>query len=880
MSFVGWLLARNESDRSDPVCPSTKLGKGGTIIINDTLTITLTENAIFKQSCTDVPIITLDNPTSIADMDEPFYASTSPQMYVIATATVISYLLVIILFITPRTFFIGGRGGGSFLGRRRRLSGSYGSSSVIGVGGRPWLQKVAAITTAISLTIATADSFRVAKEQYDRGYMDSSALTEEVVGGVEIRVVRIISSTFLWLAQVQTLIRLFPRHKEKVIIKWTGFALIVLDVIFSILNSFLGRPSAAIRPSHIVEAIPALNYLFDLSLSLLYAAWVIFYGLSKHRFAFFHPKMRNICLVALLSLVSVVIPIVFFVLDLSKPNVAGWGEYIRWVGAAAASVVVWEWVERIEALERDERKDGILGREIFDGDEMLEVTPSQEVDWPGSHNDKYDDGGSASSGSRWGGVMGLTHRPLKTRVTFQSRLPKARRRTRKSKVTAATAPNGVSANRSDDVHPTPPPNTATPVSRTDTVSAASTVYRVRYHSVGSLTSAGMDCSPDEDRSKAFSAPANPPAPINRDLHNYSPTIPVVNSGFRWIVLNNPFKERRASPPTQVATAQAKVTDTLQSGSRTAGSANDSSANDKTWNLKSRFDTILAYRPWDKGKLSSEKDPEAPLPVTVIPAPPRGSQDQSPSRSDGEQETSADDDQHDMRNNSNLPVMVIPAPSRLSRTWSRPTIESSTQARDLVNGRSIEPLDRSSTGDGPSSRPGPMTETPQVGPSNEHRRSTTTLALDATSPLSVPTDATLPNLLSSAQGLRSHSSPHSHDWAGGLGRRVFSTPEVSMVTEEEDAIIQTVREQWSSSSSPDGGGDVASSESTSSSQHAPSLALPPRDDEELHTPAATEPMAPSSSSVRPVTRRNISFSGPSHDRDGHCNPSDPDLGTQR
>jgi len=64
---------------------------------------------------------------------------------------------------------------------------------------------------------------------------------------------------------------------------------------------------------------------------------------------------------------------VFFVLDISKPDVAGWGDYVRWVGAAAASVVVWEWVERIEALERNDKKDGVLGREIFDGDEMLEV---------------------------------------------------------------------------------------------------------------------------------------------------------------------------------------------------------------------------------------------------------------------------------------------------------------------------------------------------------------------------------------------------------------------------------------------------------------------------------------------------------------------------
>ncbi|OAX81668.1 hypothetical protein ACJ72_03991 [Emergomyces africanus] len=876
MSFVGWLLARNESDRSHPVCPAATLGKGGTIIINDTYIITLTENAVFKPACTSAPTVNFRNPTSIADIDEPFYASTSPQMYAIATATVISYLLVIILFITPRTFFIGGRGGGSFLGRRGRLSGSYGSSSVIGVGGRPWLQKVAALTTAISLSIATADSFRVAKHQYDRGYMDSSALTTEVIGGVEIRIVRVISSTFLWLAQVQTLIRLFPRHKEKVIIKWTGFALIVLDVIFSILNSFIHRTPDPSRPRNIVEAIPALNYLFDLSLSLLYAAWVIFYGLSKHRFAFFHPKMRNICLVALLSLVSVVIPIVFFVLDLSKPNVAGWGEYIRWVGAAAASVVVWEWVERIEALERDERKDGILGREIFDGDEMLEVTPSQEVDWPGPQNEKYDDGGGPGSGSGWGGVIGLTHRPLRTRVTFQNRLPQTQRRTRQTRTTTTTASNRLSAGASDDANPTPPPNTTTPVSRTDTVSAASTVYRVRYHSVGSFNSAGLNHLPDEENSKEFVNPANPPI-INRDLYNTSPPIPIVNSGLGWIVLNNPFKKRRTSPPTQVATAQAKVPRTSQPGSRIDGTSNDCGANDKRWNLKSKLDTILTYRPWDTGKFSREQeDPEAPLHVTVIPAPTRGPRGQSPDTSDvGAQDLTNDDHRNMPRNSSDLPVMIIPAQSRSSRTWARSTADASPQVGDLASERGNEPLSRSSTTDGTSPRPRMMTDTPQPQDSNDRGKPTATFTIDRTLSSSVPTDRNSPNSTFSAQGYRSDASSHAHDGGDGLGRRTFLAPEVPVLREEEDSIFQVVQEQEpaSASSSPSND-DVPKPSSASPSApapaplRAPSVAIPTLDNENHpHTTAAADSGDPSSSSANPAShRRHISFSRTARDQD--------------
>lgn len=346
----------------------------GYVYLNRSFAITLTENAVFEPVCTSQPTDTRQ-PSPLLDTRDPFYSSVTPQLYAIGCATVVSYLLVIILLITPRTFYVGGPGGGAnFLGRHGMISGSYsGNSSVVGVGGRPWLQKVAAILVAVSLTIASADSFRVAERQYNYGYSDAEALTEEVIDGTEIRVVRVISSTFLWLAQVQTLIRLFPRHKEKIMIKWAGFALIVLDTIFSILDKFLVKTNTT-RPRLYDDAIPALSYLFELALNLLYAAWVIFYSLSKHRYAFFHPKMRNICLVALLSLCAVLIPVIFFVLDIAKEEIAGWGTYIRWVGSAAASVVVWEWVERIEALERDERKDGILGRELFDGDEMLEVT--------------------------------------------------------------------------------------------------------------------------------------------------------------------------------------------------------------------------------------------------------------------------------------------------------------------------------------------------------------------------------------------------------------------------------------------------------------------------------------------------------------------------
>ncbi|EMC98479.1 hypothetical protein BAUCODRAFT_66905, partial [Baudoinia panamericana UAMH 10762] len=309
-------------------CTPFTLPVNGILSLASDSVITLTTNAVFQPECTGR---TNEGISSIGGVKDPFYASTTPQTYVIAATTVIAWILMVMLVITPRTSFIGSTGTNSGFGGGHGIIGgaSGGGSSLIGVGSRPWLQKVATLTVAISLTIATADTFRTAQHQYENGFLDASALRDEVLGSQEVRVTRAISDVFLWLAQVQTLIRLFPRHKEKVLIKWIGFALIIFDSVFSCLNSFLIGSTS--RPGHFVDAIPALSYLFELALSLLYAAWVIYYALTKRRYAFYHPRMKSICVIALLSLIAVLTPVVFFVTDVSNQDVAGWGDYFRWV---------------------------------------------------------------------------------------------------------------------------------------------------------------------------------------------------------------------------------------------------------------------------------------------------------------------------------------------------------------------------------------------------------------------------------------------------------------------------------------------------------------------------------------------------------------------
>ncbi|KAH7083618.1 PalH/RIM21-domain-containing protein [Paraphoma chrysanthemicola] len=643
-----WVLERRDS--SLPFhCPSYKLPAYGIVELSPGQFINLTTDAFFRPQCTNANEGHFDDTsggiTSIADIRDPFHASITPQAYATGAATVIAWMLVIMLIITPRTFFVGNATGRSgLMGRRGMISGATGGGSIIGVGSRPWLQKVAALTVAISLTLATADTFKIAGRQYKEGFIDAMELRNQVVAGMEIKVSRIISDIFIWLAQVQTLIRLFPRHKEKVIIKWVGFALILLDITFSSLNSF-GPYENNRRPAHFDTAIPALSYLFQLSLSMLYAAWVMYYAITKRRYAFYHSMMWNMSIVALLSNIAILTPVVFFITDIANYTIAGWGDYFRWVGAAAASVIVWEWVERIEALEREERKDGILGREIYDGDDMLDTTPSSDTRWPAkrqsqlSQDEKKTGGGGGFGGlgaftsAHTGRFNDLAHK-LGRKMTES---PRAQARQKRSIHIPAPAPvrrRSESATRGDRNSrayirvqtPPPVPVISSPVSRTDTTSADSTVYTVRYHPIsetppirqpGAVEERNAHAELSTQPRESIIQPSNPD-----DLEKGSAPQPDAieqRTKWHWQSVAAPFRRHGRTPPQELQ--RGRVIEPL--------AVEDVAANIPPRNysglaLADRLGTFAAQQGERfRAKKKSGTQAEATLPVTIIPAQPRG-----------------------------------------------------------------------------------------------------------------------------------------------------------------------------------------------------------------------------------------------------------------
>lgn len=659
-THVAALAATTSIEASMALCTSTWLPANGILSLNgesDNAILTLDNDALFQAPCptATIPTVSVADPEStgigdgdssltlqdlgddgddddsphFSDFRDPFYASSFPICYALAATTVTAWMLVIMLFITPRSFFDSGV---VYLGRPGGFANS--SSGGVNIGGRPWLQKLAALSVAISLTIATADTFRIAKIQYIWGVQNAKVLQNEVMGSTELKAIRVVSDTFLWLAQAQTLIRLFPRHREKIIIKWAAFFLISLDVIFSALNSFLYSDPDSIgnsMPKSFGHPIPALSYLFQLALGVLYAAWVVYYAIMKKRYSFYHPLMKNISLVAIISLGAILTPVVFFILDISKPEFTGWGDYVRWVGAAAASVVVWEWVERIEALEREEKKDGILGREVFDGDDTLEVDAA-EVPWSRKRR-----GYKAASGDGRGVIItAREQRPSEGNgwpgvSAIGSRHRERERSTGRGRATGETSGAEVVRTSGHILRPpvwlSRPAPAVTPASRTDTTSAASTVYAVRYQRERPQARPDLSRSESHNRgrgpavedavstSQALSSisPGDSPAshiviqePRMPDLEANS------SGGGRWqALLRRGSHGTTSTPQSPRAYSDARSTTT----SRTHMDTN-------RWDIRSRLEEFAASQAERfRERLRPTTDTDN-LPVMVIPAPAR------------------------------------------------------------------------------------------------------------------------------------------------------------------------------------------------------------------------------------------------------------------
>lgn len=281
-----------------------------------------------------------DFPAESAGLDQisyeaqPFYGSVIPIAYTISATTIVAWLLFILLLIAQKR--------------------------------RPWFQKFMMLFVSVSLTVFLVRTTHILEQQYSNGYHDAEEVRRNIFGSTAFRVLEILCVIIVWIAHLQVLLRLFDRAKERIAIQWLGIVLAIIDLtLWSLVNFYV--PYHTHQPE-VSDVIPVLAYLFQITIQVVYAGAVIIYSIRKRKFAYHRTSLVT----AVICLGAVFLPLIFFILDLADYRITGWSEFIRWVTDAAASVVLWEWIDAVERLEKEHHKTGVLGRQIYEDEDDMD----------------------------------------------------------------------------------------------------------------------------------------------------------------------------------------------------------------------------------------------------------------------------------------------------------------------------------------------------------------------------------------------------------------------------------------------------------------------------------------------------------------------------
>lgn len=229
---------------------------------------------------------------------------------------------------------------------------------VLGFQNRPILYKLSLVLSSAYLITVTICAIRTLKNHHNQGFLDSYVLRQSLRTS-PLYAINLTFNTIVYLAQVQTTMLLFSRQKEKRMVFWLGGSLtIVSQTIWGI---------SVFHPAVLQSSLPAFTYLFQIAIAIMYFFCTLYYAIT-HMNTIFDPSVIGFTVFAI-SMPAV--SLVLFIVDLANVWVMEWSDAVSWVASVLAIISVWEWFVRIDQLERIKKKNGILGRQVYDDDALF-----------------------------------------------------------------------------------------------------------------------------------------------------------------------------------------------------------------------------------------------------------------------------------------------------------------------------------------------------------------------------------------------------------------------------------------------------------------------------------------------------------------------------
>ncbi|SCU80791.1 LAFA_0C01178g1_1 [Lachancea sp. 'fantastica'] len=233
------------------------------------------------------------------------------------------------------------------------------------------LLKLGSSLASINLTIFVAKALDVLKDEHiNKGIVSTDEVLDLLSHDTAFTCLDFFVVLICELCQVQIVMRLFSRVREKRLVFFTGIILSIISQVLWAIPSFskLAR-NHYMGESYDEDGLILLSpfvYLMRITFSAFFASIIIFNVFIKRQLCLHNQRMT---LLTLITILIIFLQPAFFVADVTNIWVDDLSEIFNTTCYVGSAVIVWQWVDSLLILERKVQAQSVLGRPVYEDDQ-------------------------------------------------------------------------------------------------------------------------------------------------------------------------------------------------------------------------------------------------------------------------------------------------------------------------------------------------------------------------------------------------------------------------------------------------------------------------------------------------------------------------------
>ncbi|SCU97359.1 LAME_0F19416g1_1 [Lachancea meyersii CBS 8951] len=234
------------------------------------------------------------------------------------------------------------------------------------------LLKLGSSLASINLTIFVAKAMSALKEDHiNKGIVSTNVVLNLLWNDLTFACLDLLVVLICELCQVQIVMRLFSRVREKRFVFLAGVVLSLISQVLWAIPSFtqIGK-NHSMGLSYDTDGLILLSpfvYLMRITFSAFYASIICFNVFIKRNLCLQNQRM---ILLTFITILMIFMQPAFFVADVTNVWVDDLSEIFNTTCYVGSAVIVWEWVDYLLILERKVQAQSVLGRPVYEDDQQ------------------------------------------------------------------------------------------------------------------------------------------------------------------------------------------------------------------------------------------------------------------------------------------------------------------------------------------------------------------------------------------------------------------------------------------------------------------------------------------------------------------------------